>query len=63
MKKNMQMVIKHISENFVSHVLHKLSHSWVILPIEMESNTATKMYLKSLFFSDELAKLHHAGDA
>ena len=35
MKQNMQMVIKHISEKFVFHVLHKLSHSWITLPIEM----------------------------
>ena len=37
----MQMVIKHISEKFVFHVLHKLSHSWIKIKISehLESNS------------------------
>ena len=46
MKQNMQIV----SEKFVFHVLYKLSHSWIILPIEMESNTATKKCFKSFIW-------------
>ena len=32
MKQNTQIVIKHISEKFVFHVLYKLSNSWITLP-------------------------------